>query len=69
MPNMPMATATRPISSLSSGMPKVKRSSPELTSAPTMLSSSPSTIMQNALSSEPWASATDATSPSRISEQ
>ncbi len=34
MPNMPIATTTKPMPSESSGMPKVKRSTPELTSVP-----------------------------------
>ena len=38
---MPMATMTKPMPSASSGMPKVKRGAPELTSVPTRPSSRP----------------------------
>src|SRR5216117_4073378 len=41
VPNMPMATITKPMPSESSGTPKVKRSTPELTSVPTRPSSRP----------------------------
>ena len=68
-PNTPMATATKPMPSDSSGMSKVKRATPELTSVPTRPSSSPSTIIAIALISEPSASTTAAIRPSTISEK
>ena len=69
MPNMPIATTTKPMPSESSGMPKVKRGTPELTSVPIRPSSRPSTTMAIALTSEPCASTTAATRPSTISEK
>ena len=69
MPNMPMATITKPMPSASSGKPKVKRAEPEFTSVPTMPSSRPSTIMPSACRSEPCASTIEATRPSTISEK
>jgi hypothetical protein len=50
-------------------MPKAKRSTPELTSVPTMPSRSPSTIIAIALTSEPCARTTAPISPSTISEK
>ena len=47
----------------------MKRGVPVSTSVPTRPSSRPSTIMVNALSSEPEASATEATRPSTMSEK
>ena len=68
-PNRPIATLTTPMPSVSSGMPKSKRATPELTSVPTMPSSRPSTIIAMALSSEPCASTTAPIRPSTISEK
>ena len=50
-------------------MPKVKRRMPELTSVPTRPSSSPSTTIAMALTSEPCASTTAAIRPHTISEK
>ena len=69
VPNMPIATTTKPMPSDSSGMPKVKRSTPELTSVPIRPSSRPNTTMAIALMSEPCASTVAATRPSTISEK
>ena len=66
-PNTPMPTTTKAIPSAISGTPKVKRCAPVLTSVPHRPSSRPSTIMPIALSSDPWASTIDATSPSTMS--
>jgi hypothetical protein len=44
-----MAMATKPMPSVSSGMSKLKRATPEFTSVPTRPSSRPSTIMPNRL--------------------
>ena len=51
------------------GMSKVKRGVPVSTSVPTRPSSRPSTIIASAFSTEPWASATEQTRPSTISEK
>ena len=64
-----MLSATKLRPSAISGMSKVKRWVPVSTSLPTSPSSRPSTIMVKALSSEPLASATEATRPSTISEK
>src|SRR2546422_3846508 len=69
VPNMPIATMTKPMPSESSGMLKVKRSTPELTSVPTMPSSRPKTTIAIALMSEPCASTVAATRPNTISEK
>src|SRR5207247_1359317 len=69
VPNMPIATMTKPMPSESSGMLKVKRSTPELTSVPTMPSSRPNTTIAIALMSEPCASTVAATRPNTISEK
>ena len=53
----------------SSGMPNAKRCVPELTSVPTMPSSSPVMIIAIALTSEPLASTTAPMSPSTMSEK
>src|SRR4051794_20841022 len=68
-PNSPIATTTTPMPSDSSGMPKSKRATPELTSVPTMPSNSPTTIMAMAFSKEPCASTTAPMSPSTINEK
>ena len=68
-PKTPMLSATKFSPSAISGMSKVKRWVPVSTSLPTSPSSRPSTIMVKALSSEPLASATEATRPSTISEK
>ena len=68
-PNRPIATLTTPMPSVSCGMPKSKRATPELTSVPTMPSSRPVTIIAMALSSEPCASTTAPISPSTIREK
>ena len=68
-PNTPMDSATKLSPSAISGRSKVKRGVPVSTSVPTRPSSRPSTIMVKALSSEPEASATEATRPSTISEK
>ena len=44
-PNRPIATLTTPRPSESSGMPKSKRATPELTSVPTMPRSKPSVLL------------------------
>ena len=64
-----MAITTKPMPSVSSGMSKLKRATPEFTSVPTMPSSRPSTIIATALSSEPEASTTAPIRPSTISEK
>src|SRR6266849_4187500 len=69
VPNMPMATITKPMPSESSGMSKVKRSTPELTSVPTMPNSRPQTTIAIALTSEPCASTVAAIRPNTISEK
>src|ERR1044071_2378426 len=69
VPNIPIATTTKPMPSESSGMPKVKRSTPELTSVPTRPSSRPNTTMAIALTSEPRASTVAAIRPNTISEK
>ena len=68
-PNSPIATLTTPMPSVSSGMPKAKRATPELTSVPTIPSSSPSTIIAIAFSTDPCASTTAPISPRIISEK
>ncbi len=68
-PNSPIATTTNPMPSESSGTPKEKRGRPEFTSVPTMPRSRPRTIIPIALTSEPRASTTAASSPSTISEK
>ena len=68
-PKTPMLSATKLSPSAISGMSKVKRWVPVSTSLPTRPSSRPSTIIVKALSSEPLASATEATRPSTISEK
>ncbi len=68
-PKSPMATLTTPIPSVSAGMPKSKRATPELTSVPTMPSSRPRMIIAIALSSEPCARTTAPISPNTISEK
>ena len=69
MPKKAMASATKPIPSASSGKPKVKRVTPELTSVPTRPSRMPKHTMAIALSSEPRASTTAAIRPNTISEK
>ena len=59
----------KPIPSVSSGMSKLKRATPELTSVPTSPINSPNRIMPTALSSEPDASTTAPIRPSTISEK
>ncbi len=54
---------------MSSGTPKANRAAPELTSVPTRPSSSPSTTIAIAFSSDPWASTTAPINPRIISEQ
>ncbi len=68
-PNRPIATLTTPRPSVSSGTPKAKRATPELTSVPTMPSRRPRTIIAIAFSSEPCASTTAPIRPSTISEK
>ena len=68
-PNTPIASATKLSPSAISGRSKVKRGVPVSTSVPTRPKSRPRTIMVNALSSEPLASATEATRPKTISEK
>ena len=69
MPKNAMASATKPSPSASSGQPNAKRTTPELTSVPISPSRMPKHTMAIALSSEPRASTTDATSPNTISEK
>ena len=66
-PKIPIAIATKGRPSASSGMPKVKRSAPELTSVPIMPSIRPSATIANALITEPLASTTAAIRPTTIS--
>ena len=68
-PNTPMATMAKSMPSCSSGTPKSKRATPELTSVPTMPSSRPRMIIAIALGSEPEASTTAPTRPRHISEK
>ena len=66
MPNNPMAIGTKLMPSEMSGMPKVMRGTPELTSTPTRPISTPTTIMAMALGGEPCASTTAPSRPSTI---
>ena len=66
---MPIATAVKFRPSVSSGMSKEKRATPEFTSVPTMPSSRPNTTMASALMIEPCASTTAAIRPMTISEK
>ena len=68
-PNTPMAMGPMPTPSMSSGIPKLKRATPEFTSVPMRPTSSPSTIIAIALMSEPCASTTAAMRPSTIREK
>ncbi|MCY1241895.1 hypothetical protein D9M72_548210 [compost metagenome] len=68
-PNKPIASAVMLMPSVSSGTSKEKRAAPELTSVPTRPSSSPSTIIATAFTSEPDASTTAPISPSTIREK
>ena len=68
-PNTPIATIAKPTPSCSSGMPKSKRATPELTSVPTMPSNRPSKIIAIALIKEPEANTTAPTRPKTISEK
>lgn len=65
-PKKPIATETKPSPSANSGMLKVMRSAPELTSMPTIPSSSPSPTMASDLTTEPCARITAATRPRTI---
>ena len=69
VPNMPIATMTKPMPSESSGIPKVKRNTPELTSVPTRPKSRPQITMAIALMSEPCASTVAAIRPNTMSEK
>src|SRR5674476_117412 len=64
-----MAITMKPIPSVSSGMSKLKRATPEFTSVPTSPSNKPRKIMPMALSSEPEASTTAPIKPSTIKEK
>ena len=66
-PNTPIASTTKSMPSDSSVRPKVKRCAAVWPSVPTRPSSSPSTIMAIALTTEPCASTTAAIRPSTIS--
>ena len=68
-PNTPIAMATKPMPSVSSGMSKLKRGTPEMTSVLIWPSSRPSRIIAIALISEPEASTTAPIRPSTISEK
>ena len=68
-PNTPIATTTKPMPSDNSGIEKLNRAMPELTSVPTSPSSRPRIIMAIALMTEPCASTTAAMRPSVISEK
>ncbi|MNY04330.1 hypothetical protein D3C86_1370030 [compost metagenome] len=68
-PNIPMASATKSIPSVSSGTSNEKRAAPEFTSVPIRPSSRPSTIIDTAFGSEPEASTTAPIRPSTISEK
>ena len=69
MPKKAMARATKPSPSASSGAPKAKRMTPELTSVPIRPSRIPKHTMAIALISEPRASTTAAISPNTMSEK
>ena len=64
-----MAITTKPTPSVSSGISKLKRATPELTSVPTKPINKPKTIMAMALIKEPDASTTAPIRPSTISEK
>jgi len=66
-PNRPIAIATRPIPSTSSGRPKTKRKLPVCRSVPTVPSSSPATTMISPRRADPCVSSAAAISPSTIS--
>ena len=66
-PNTPIASTAKSMPSESALMSKVKRCAAVWPSVPTSPSSSPSTIMAMALTTEPCASTTAATRPSTIS--
>ena len=68
-PNTPIATVAKPRPSASSGMLKAMREAPVSMSEPTIDSSSPSTIIAIAFSTEPFASTTAKIRPSTISEK
>ena len=68
-PKTPIATATKPMPSDSSGIPKLNRAIPEFTSVPTSPSNNPSRIIAIALITEPCASTTAAIKPKVISEK
>ena len=65
IPNSPSATTAKLIPLATSGMPKVKRETPELISVPTMPKSKPRTIIESAFSREPE-STTALTRPTTI---
>ena len=65
-PNSPMATATKPSPSVNSGMPKLKRSTPDKASVLICPSSRPSSTMPTALITDPEASTTAPTIPTSI---
>jgi len=69
MPNSAMASATRLMASISSGISKSKRGTPELTSVPTVPSSRPNSTMASPLRGEPAASVAAAISPSSMIEK
>ena len=68
-PNRPIASATNSTLSVSSGMPKVKRAAPLLTSVPTMPISRPTTVIATPLSGEPRAIVAPASRPSSMIEK
>ena len=68
-PKMPIATTTTPKPSVSSGMPRVKRGWPVMTSCPTMLSSRPAAIMISDLTTLPLARTKMTMKPSSSSDR
>ena len=68
-PNRPMAMATNSSPSSSSLWPKVSRDAPVYMSCPTSPRMTPTTIIASALTTDPEAMATEATSPRSISEK
>jgi hypothetical protein len=53
MAKTPTATTTKPMPSVSSGKPKLKRAMPELTSVPTTPRSSPNAVIASDLAMSP----------------
>jgi len=69
MPNMPIASGTKPMPSESSGMLKVKRCWPVCTSVPTRPSPTPATTIAIDLIGLPSVSTAETMRPRNISEK